>query len=238
MAANWPPGTKSLTQATTLRPHPTGENATLPWIRSTVAKCPPSQDFSKQSVVHFKNHSSVVVQLIWVDFSGNRQPNYGSLQPGEDRKQATGAGHAWLIADAAGNELGHFVAGERGPRRPSSPGRCDRHLERSNGRTTLAVEFRYARLGLEPGRHTNRDRRRQGLGDSHGKASRQAWAHDPSRRSAWSPDGKRLAAARFDQSLEISRLCVWNFETKSLAVRRPSARASLKFASVPTARAC
>jgi hypothetical protein len=37
----------------------------------------------------------------------------------------------------------------------------------------------------------------------------------------WSPDGKRIAGARFDQNLQLSRLCVWNRETKSLTVSAP-----------------
>ena len=54
---------------------------------------------------------------------------------------------------------------------------------------------------------------------------------------SFSPDGKRLAAAKQVHGLEMSRLCVWNFETKSLAVSAPSARASVKFGSAPTAHA-
>lgn len=44
--------------------------------------------------VNFKNESSVDLDLIWVDFSGNEQP-YGTLSAGDSKVMQTGHGHVW-----------------------------------------------------------------------------------------------------------------------------------------------
>jgi WD40 repeat protein/tRNA A-37 threonylcarbamoyl transferase component Bud32 len=216
--AAWNPAPDSSDDAS---PDPKSDRATLRWIRASVAKCPPSKDFAKSTVVHFKNQSSGVVQLVWVDFSGNRQPNYGSLEPGEERKQGTGAGHAWLIADAAGNELGHFIAGDReaqavitgvGPETDIFSVSSGARLSRLY---SDAGDWAWSPDGAQIVT-TNDIVWETAGGKQVGKAGLQC--ESP---LEWSPDGKRLAGARLDQTLQVSRLCLWNLETKTLTVSSP-----------------
>ena len=171
MAANWLPGTKLRTGAR--------RNARLN-RRKRDASVDQEVGRKMSAVARFREAIGRALQELLerrraaylARFSGNRQPNYGSLQPGEDRKQTTGAGHAWLIADAAGNELGHFVAGKRDAQAViTGAGAIDILSARTGERLSRLNSD--SRLGLEPGRHTNRDCRRQGLGDSHREASRQ-----------------------------------------------------------------
>ena len=52
------------------------------------------------------------VSLFWIDSDGKRTP-YGSLKPGESRRQHTFAGHVWLVTRSGGAILAVFEAEEQ-----------------------------------------------------------------------------------------------------------------------------
>lgn len=55
------------------------------------------------------------VEMIWSDSGGGRK-SYGFVQPGESKSMHTYAGHAWIIAESTGRELGWFY-GKTSPAR-------------------------------------------------------------------------------------------------------------------------
>jgi cytolysin (calcineurin-like family phosphatase) len=64
------------------------------------------------SVIQFINRTGAELQLIWLDFAGQRRP-YGTIPPAETLRRTTYDTHAWLVADAAGKPVGLFVAEEK-----------------------------------------------------------------------------------------------------------------------------
>jgi len=74
-----------------------------------------SRDGGAETEVAFQNRTEGRVNLWWVDAGGERR-EYGGLGPGEERRQHTFAGHAWLITTPEGRPLVAFVA-EEGPRK-------------------------------------------------------------------------------------------------------------------------
>ena len=58
----------------------------------------------EETWITFVNRTAAEVELVWLDGSGERR-SYGRLKPGEDRRQHTFAGHAWLVLDAEGRPL-------------------------------------------------------------------------------------------------------------------------------------
>ena len=62
------------------------------------------------TAVRFVNHLDTDVRVFWV--SGGVRYDYGTLRPGEVRRQGTSAGHKWIVVDAEGSEYGPFVAEE------------------------------------------------------------------------------------------------------------------------------
>ncbi len=56
------------------------------------------------------NHLKRRVELMWIDPDGKRQ-SYGNVQPGESRTLNTFAGHAWLVVESSGDELGYCHGG-------------------------------------------------------------------------------------------------------------------------------
>jgi len=87
----------------------------LPWVEVATATCPPSKNSSVATSVLFDNQTKQVVAIYWLDPGGERHA-YARLEPGELHRQPTYVGHSWLIADASGKELGHFVADKQAGR--------------------------------------------------------------------------------------------------------------------------
>jgi imidazolonepropionase-like amidohydrolase/dienelactone hydrolase/Tol biopolymer transport system component len=63
------------------------------------------------SLVTFINKTPGVVELFWLDMSGERR-SYGQLQLGQQRQQPTYAGHVWHVYDMKGTLLGGFESQE------------------------------------------------------------------------------------------------------------------------------
>lgn len=80
-------------------------NSGLPVLAEPV----PSRRTGPETAILFENRLSERVFLHWVDDSGQRQP-YGSLEPGENRRQHTFAGHVWVITRPQGI-VATFMAG-------------------------------------------------------------------------------------------------------------------------------
>ena len=66
----------------------------------------------KGTTIRIRNCTSDTLQLLWVDAEGNRKP-YGELSPGEQRAQATFAGHVWVLVGPSERDVAMFVATEQ-----------------------------------------------------------------------------------------------------------------------------
>jgi len=71
-----------------------------------------SGDGDGETRVTFDNRSSVAVEVLWLDASGNERA-YATLAPGERHGQHTFAGHAWMVRAEDGREYGPFTARRR-----------------------------------------------------------------------------------------------------------------------------
>ncbi len=69
----------------------------------------PSRTSDRDTEIQFRNETEETIELYWISESGRRL-SYGSLEPGQDRKQHTFAGHVWLILDQEGKPLAAFRA--------------------------------------------------------------------------------------------------------------------------------
>ena len=85
-----------------------GEERSLPATRQPH----PSRDGGVETEVTFVNRMDSEVSLFWIDSDGKRTP-YGSLKPGESRRQHTFAGHVWLVTRSGGAILAVFEAEEQ-----------------------------------------------------------------------------------------------------------------------------
>jgi len=100
-----------------------GEEHALPATRQPR----PSRDGGADTEVTFVNRIDSEVSLFWNDSDGKRNP-YGSLKPGESRRQHTFAGHVWLATRNNGTILAVFEAEEQpglavvDGREPAGPG--------------------------------------------------------------------------------------------------------------------
>lgn len=65
---------------------------------------------SKQTFVTAENATSVAVQLLWIDYSGQRQL-YKVIQPAGTFAVNTWNTHPWVITDAAGGCIVAFMPG-------------------------------------------------------------------------------------------------------------------------------
>lgn len=65
--------------------------------------------------VFFINHTDAPVNLFWIDPQGQQRP-YGTLEPGQQRRQRTRPGAVWQVQDEAGKALGHFRITDRSAR--------------------------------------------------------------------------------------------------------------------------
>ncbi len=59
--------------------------------------------------VIFANGLEAPLSIFWIDEGGVRQP-YGSVAPGETKRQHTYVRHAWVLVDESGRDRGAFVA--------------------------------------------------------------------------------------------------------------------------------
>ncbi len=62
--------------------------------------------------VVFTNSRTDPVKVFWLDRGGKRK-SYGTLEAGWRKPQKTRPGAVWLITDADGKPLGHFIVGDR-----------------------------------------------------------------------------------------------------------------------------
>lgn len=67
-----------------------------------------SLNSDKEAFVRFKNTSSAMVKVYWLDFQGKRTL-YISLSPGDQRNQWTYLTHPWLVADSEDKALGIYI---------------------------------------------------------------------------------------------------------------------------------
>jgi dipeptidyl-peptidase 4 len=69
----------------------------------------PSKNDGAETELTFVNRLDSEANLFWIDPDGKRVA-YGSLKPGETRRQHTFVGHVWLVAKAGGTPLAVFEA--------------------------------------------------------------------------------------------------------------------------------
>ena len=69
----------------------------------------PRQKADDDTTVVFENRRSSPARLYWIDFDGQRK-SYGTIAPGGTHRQATFAGHRWLVADDSDHPLGVATA--------------------------------------------------------------------------------------------------------------------------------
>lgn len=70
---------------------------------------PRSQPSATEAHVRFDNQSDQSVTLFWIDTKGRQAP-YGTLDPGESKRQHTYAGHAWFVRAEDGTFYGSLIA--------------------------------------------------------------------------------------------------------------------------------
>lgn len=67
-------------------------------------------DRSRNKVnIAFRNQTSEVLTLYWVDFEGKRK-SYGLIAPGREKRQSTFERHLWKLESDSGQILGQFSA--------------------------------------------------------------------------------------------------------------------------------
>ena len=81
----------------------------LAWHAAAEGTKPPRSTGGPDTGIRFENKSGEPVKLFWVDYKGQRKL-YGELAPGGTREQGTVEGNTWLITNAEGRQLGHFIA--------------------------------------------------------------------------------------------------------------------------------
>ena len=161
-----------------------------------------SRRTGEETSITFVNKTGGEVEIIWLDTEGQRH-SYGRLKAGEERRQHTYAGHAWLVVDGNGKPLAGVVAGEQ-------PERCE-----VDGKTALqAPAPRETRRKTVP-KNTSPDGRWQAfikdfnvwLRDMQTKEEVQLSTDGHTNdfygeRFYWSPDSKKLVAVRTQRGEE------------------------------------
>jgi arylsulfatase A-like enzyme len=84
----------------------------LAWHPTAETAAPASQPEGDPFDVVFANHRAEPVKVFWMDRQGKRK-SYGTLEAGWRKPQQTRPGAVWMITDADGKPLGHFVVGDR-----------------------------------------------------------------------------------------------------------------------------
>jgi dipeptidyl aminopeptidase/acylaminoacyl peptidase len=80
-----------------------------PTVLSPRASKRRSLDRGGLATIIFENRLKRSVQLFWVGYDGSRRAS-GTLEPGQKKKQATRAGHVWMVDGAADERCGIFIA--------------------------------------------------------------------------------------------------------------------------------
>lgn len=93
------------------RPDSSAPPSKLAWkaAPSTTAACPPSTTGGAKAPVTFRNNRTTPVTVYWIDFKGKKAQQF-TIPPGSQKRRLTYAGHSWLVTDAKGASLGHFIA--------------------------------------------------------------------------------------------------------------------------------
>jgi dipeptidyl aminopeptidase/acylaminoacyl peptidase len=107
-----PPGVDEIDAATGRRRRLTDEEATQAAVRRLGAEPLDSAGHGDDTEIVFVNGRDAAVRIFWIDHAG-RAKAYGTVPPRGRRGQHTFAGHAWLVRDAAGRDLG-WTRGETG----------------------------------------------------------------------------------------------------------------------------
>ncbi len=85
----------------------------LKWVAvSAAGEAPKSGEGGSNTQVVFENQSKQPVKLHWVDFGGKLKL-YGTIKPGESRRQNSYSGHTWLVTDISDGALGYFIVSEQ-----------------------------------------------------------------------------------------------------------------------------
>ena len=63
----------------------------------------------KETEITFVNRTQGPVKLLWIDTAGNRH-DYGTVEPGSQKRQHTFANHVWLAVDKNGNAISAYRA--------------------------------------------------------------------------------------------------------------------------------
>lgn len=87
----------------------------LPWRPAGDGPAPASKPDGNPFNVVFINQREDAVELMWMDREGNPK-SYGQIEATKSKSMQTRPGAVWMIRDANGTELGHFVAGDRAAR--------------------------------------------------------------------------------------------------------------------------
>jgi dipeptidyl aminopeptidase/acylaminoacyl peptidase len=170
-----------------------------------------SRRTGEESAVRFENRTARPVALFWLDPEGRRRP-YGTIAPGESRRQHTFEGHVWEAVGADGRVLRRVEAGADpvttvvdgrdarpdGPRPPrEGDGDGDRPRRRRGGGATSPDGRLVARI--EGHNVQVRDNER---GESFALTT-DGTADDPyTDRFFWSPDSARLVVLRIKPAQE------------------------------------
>ena len=92
----------------------------LQWHPVAKGAAPPSKTDGNPFEVIFINDREEGIELLWMDRDGNPRP-YGQIGAAKSKKMQTRPGTVWMIRDADGHELGHFVVGDRTARAVITP---------------------------------------------------------------------------------------------------------------------
>jgi dipeptidyl-peptidase 4 len=93
----------------------------------------PSGRTGPETAITFINRLTAEVALFWIDTEGDRRP-YGTLKPGEEKRQHTFAGHVWLVT-RNGTTVAVFEGTEQ-PARAEIDGRSADPIRRPRQRET------------------------------------------------------------------------------------------------------
>lgn len=84
----------------------------LSWHPASEGPAPASRRDGRSFDVFFFNERSTAVRLFKMGSDGEPEP-FGEIAAGAQKKQSTGPGEIWQIADLSGQLLGHFVVDDR-----------------------------------------------------------------------------------------------------------------------------
>ncbi len=161
----------------------------------------PSRQTGEETAITFINRTDKAIDVYWIQ-SGGQRTHYATVAPGQQHRQHTFAGHAWLVMEEGGKTLAVFTAepepgeaiidentereaaagrGPRGPRRPRSQGQSP------DGKWSISVEDHNLIM-------TNTETDEETALTKDGTE-----ANAYSNRFFWSPDSTKLVAIRTEK---------------------------------------